>query len=378
MNVSDVKETVWRDNQNWGGKRLLQKLYQTETENNSPSSSRIATNGSIMKFYLFLAIIVCESCNYFSHAEYDSLVELANGPELGSLTGGHRLTLDDSAETNGGGEWAPFYPWSAAIKRSAKSDIQTRRRSALDKNFMRFGRSDKDMLRQARANLMRFGRPDRNFLRFGRDPYAALLHDDELSKEYATSTEQLEPSNPANGGDEPSATKRNGGLGASEEMLNTGLSESGEQIKPKQILYIRRDSPKNLMRFGKRRSTGSGYLRFGRAGNLMRFGRASDEPAVALLAASSQYGRSARAGPNLMRFGRAGNLMRFGRAGTNGNGTRTATEELNATSAGQAPDTLPPNLVELFEKEPDRMLLDALEAAQEADERLPLYIVEKK
>ncbi|XP_050075034.1 FMRF-amide neuropeptides [Anopheles maculipalpis] len=345
-------------------------------ENNFTSSSRIANNSSIMKFYLFLAIIVCESCNYFSHAEYDSLVELANGPDLGSLTGGHRLTLEDSSETNGG-EWAPFYPWSAAVKRSAKSDIQTRRRSALDKNFMRFGRSDKDMLRQARANLMRFGRPDRNFLRFGRDPYAALLHDDELSKEYATSTEQLEPSNQAPG-DEPAATKRNGGLGASEEMLSTGLSESGEQIKPKQILYIRRDSPKNLMRFGKRRSTGSGYLRFGRAGNLMRFGRASDEPSVALLAASSQFGRTARAGPNLMRFGRAGNLMRFGRADTNGNGTRTRTEELNGTSAGQAPDTLPPNLLELFEKEPDRMLLDALEAAQEADERLPLYIVEKK
>uniref|UniRef100_A0A182WQM4 Uncharacterized protein n=1 Tax=Anopheles minimus TaxID=112268 RepID=A0A182WQM4_9DIPT len=338
--------------------------------NNTSSSRRISnSNSTIMKFYLFLAIVVCESCNYFSRAEYDSLVELATGGELGSLTSGHRLTLDDSSEA---GEWSPVYPWNAAIKRSAKADIQTRRRSALDKNFMRFGRSDKDMLRQARANLMRFGRPDRNFLRFGRDPYATLLHDEELSKEYATSTEQLEPANVP--GDEPAAAKRNAGLGASEEMINTGLSESGEQIKPKQILYIRRDSPKNLMRFGKRRSTGSGYMRFGRAGNLMRFGRASDEPSVALLA-NTQFGRSARAGPNLMRFGRAGNLMRFGRAG-NGTGTRTPAEEMNATASSQLPEALPANLAELFEKEPDRMLLDALEAA-EANERLPLYIVEK-
>uniref|UniRef100_A0A182PYY2 Uncharacterized protein n=1 Tax=Anopheles epiroticus TaxID=199890 RepID=A0A182PYY2_9DIPT len=332
-----------------------------------------------MKFYLFLAIVVCESCNYFSRAEYDSLGELAAG---GELTGGHRLTLDDSSELVG--EWSPLYPgWSAAIKRSAKADIQTRRRSALDKNFMRFGRTDKDVARQTRANLMRFGRPDRNFLRFGRDgaalPYASLLHEDELSKEYATSTEQLEPNANGAAGDEPgAAAKRNAGLGASEEMLNTGLSESGEQIKPKQILYIRRDSPKNLMRFGKRRSTGSGYMRFGRAGNLMRFGRASDEPAVALLAGSREFGRAARAGPNLMRFGRAGgNLMRFGRAGNGTDRTRTATEEHDAaTNSAQRQEALPANLAELFEKEPDRVLLDALEAA-EADERVPLYIVEK-
>uniref|UniRef100_A0A8W7PXI4 FMRFamide neuropeptide n=1 Tax=Anopheles coluzzii TaxID=1518534 RepID=A0A8W7PXI4_ANOCL len=355
------------------------------SSNGSSSSSRrssrrsttTTSNSSIMKFYLFLAIVVCESCNYFSHAEYDSLVELAAAG--GELNGGHRLALDDSSSELLG-EWSPLYPWSAAIKRSAKADIQTRRRSALDKNFMRFGRTDKTVARQTRANLMRFGRPDRNFLRFGRDgPYAAaLVREDELSKEYATSTEQLEPQpNAGAAGDEPAAaTKRNAGLGASEEMQSTGLSESGEQIKPKQILYIRRDSPKNLMRFGKRRSTGSGYMRFGRAGNLMRFGRASDEPAVALLASTHEFGRAARAGPNLMRFGRAGNLMRFGRSG-NGTGSRTVAEEQNATSSpAQLPEALPASLVDLFEKDPDRVLLDALEAA-EAEERVPLYIVEK-
>uniref|UniRef100_A0A182NM15 Uncharacterized protein n=1 Tax=Anopheles dirus TaxID=7168 RepID=A0A182NM15_9DIPT len=328
-----------------------------------------------MKFYLFLAIVVCESCNYFSHAEFDSLVEVAGPGEFGSLVGGHRLALDldASAESAAGGEWAPGYPWAmAAIKRSAKADIQTRRRSALDKNFMRFGRSDKESLRQTRANLMRFGRPDRNFLRFGRDGAAPYLlrPDDELSKEYATSTEQLEPPSdePA-----PAAAKRNAGLGASEEMVGTGLSESGEQIKPKQIVYYRRDSPKNLMRFGKRRSTGSGYLRFGRAGNLMRFGRAGDEPPLA----PSAFGRPARAGPNLMRFGRAGNLMRFGRANGNGTGTQKApADEANATTQG-ADQPLPANLVELFEKEPDRALLEAALEAAQADERLPLYIVEK-
>uniref|UniRef100_A0A182QMM4 Uncharacterized protein n=1 Tax=Anopheles farauti TaxID=69004 RepID=A0A182QMM4_9DIPT len=358
-----------------------------EQSKNSGNSSRSSSRNqsSVMKFYLFLAIVVCESCNYFSHAEFDSLVEVAGGPagEFGSLVGGHRLALDlDTSPVESPamvGEWSPSYPWSmAAIKRNAKSDIQTRRRSALDKNFMRFGRSDKESLRQTRANLMRFGRPDRNFLRFGRDgaalPYL-LRAEDELSKEYATSTEQLEPQ----GSDEstPPAVKRNAGLGASEEVLGTGLSESGEQIKPKQIVYYRRDSPKNLMRFGKRRSTGSGYMRFGRAGNLMRFGRAGDEPPAMTAMLMNPLGRATRAGPNLMRFGRAGNLMRFGRAG-NGTGTQKSPSQDTTVPSPAADQPLPANLAELFEKDPDRMLLEAaLVEAGEADEHLPLYIVEK-
>ncbi|XP_053673003.1 FMRFamide-related peptides [Anopheles nili] len=328
-------------------------------DSKTSSSSNIGgggcTSSSIMKFYLFVAIVVCESCNYFSRAEYDAIGELV-GP-------GHRLALEEYRETG----YEPWYPWAGGtVKRNAKSDIQTRRRSALDKNFMRFGRSDRDISRQTRANLMRFGRPDRNFLRFGRDSrtYEIEGREDDLSKEYATSTEQLEPL--VRGDESSMASKRNSAGGTSEEMFEgTDLSESGEQIKPKQIVYYRRDSPKNLMRFGKRRSGSSGYMRFGRAGNLMRFGRSGDEP-------SDPFGRSSRFS-NPMRFGRAGNLMRFGRTS---NKTRVAISVSNAT--GQPPsDTLPPNLHELFEKKPAiRELQEAIEVA-EMDDSVPLYIVDK-
>lgn len=74
-------------------------------------------------------------------------------------------------------------------------DIEARRRSALDKNFMRFGRSDpylsfvydsdeggNEFPRDSRShnkndNFIRFGRGRANdFLRFGRDPYKYTLN----------------------------------------------------------------------------------------------------------------------------------------------------------------------------------------------------------
>ncbi|KFB43289.1 AGAP005518-PA-like protein [Anopheles sinensis] len=351
-----------------------------------------------MKLYLFLAIVVCKSCNYFSHAEYDSLVDWANrGPSEADASLEGALAPEF--------EWSPYGrpPWTSAVKRSAKADIQTRRRSSLDKNFMRFGRADPQMVRYSRAsNLMRFGRPDRNFMRFGRDSWAGagpeqldlstLSGADDLSKEYATSTEQLEQADATSG----LAAKRNAAGGASEEMMAVGLSESGEQIRPKQVVYYRRDSPKNLMRFGKRRPAGaSGYMRFGRA-NLMRFGRRSDEPELDERA-PLMFGRVARAS-NLMRFGRAGNLMRFGRSGPSETvpAEPARNQPSNGTSslpAAQATATLPANLLELLDgdrmvpgltKEQELALLDAMEgadggAAQRvgSNERLPLYVVEK-
>ncbi|XP_052872607.1 FMRFamide-related peptides [Anopheles cruzii] len=327
-----------------------------------------------MKLYLVLAIAVCQSCHHFARADLDSRRanprsapgSLAAGTDLwpslvarGPPNDGELSWSGDSSELVG--DWL----WPMAVKRSAKADIQTRRRSALDKNFMRFGR--------AGSNLMRFGRPDRNFLRFGRTP-EARDEETELSKEYATSTEQLEQRESDEGQQQPTV-KRN--AGNSEELLGGGvmMSDSGEQLKPKQVVYYRRDSPKNLMRFGKRRSaaSGSGYLRFGR-GNLMRFGRRSDEPGP----------RTVRAGPNMMRFGRASNLMRFGRSDRPPN--ETAVEgsggAVNPTVARH--DPLPVNLLELLEKlqpQDDRMLLqDALvesETESAPDDRLPLFVVEK-
>ncbi|XP_049545465.1 FMRFamide neuropeptides isoform X2 [Anopheles darlingi] len=343
-----------------------------------------------MKLYLFLAIVVCKSCR----ADYDSSLLESTDPRsellryapfmAGELAMWPSLTAGDvpgdgagssSAEVMSEFEWSPYQPrapWSMMVKRSgAKADIQTRRRSALDKNFMRFGR--------AGSNLMRFGRPDRNFLRFGRDPsadleQAAAAAVTDLSKEYATSTEQLDGSDAEQQQQQQQqpTVKRNA-AGNTEEVLGGGgvmMFDSGEQLKPKQVVYYRRDSPKNLMRFGKRRSTGSGYLRFGRAGNLMRFGR-SDEPA-------GTYGRTARA--NLMRFGRAGNLMRFGRSerpqsSSNTTGMPPADSQPDARpkpSIRQSAATIPTNLIELFDALPSNTV-----AAGDEDDRLAMYVVEK-
>ncbi|ETN66300.1 hypothetical protein AND_001944 [Anopheles darlingi] len=313
-----------------------------------------------MKLYLFLAIVVCKSCR----ADYDSSLLESTDPRsellryapfmAGELAMWPSLTAGDvpgdgagssSAEVMSEFEWSPYQPrapWSMMVKRSgAKADIQTRRRSALDKNFMRFGR----------AGGGGGGVTD-------------------LSKEYATSTEQLDGSD-AEQQQQPTV-KRNA-AGNTEEVLGGGgvmMSDSGEQLKPKQVVYYRRDSPKNLMRFGKRRSTGSGYLRFGRAGNLMRFGR-SDEPA-------GTYGRTARA--NLMRFGRAGNLMRFGRSerpqsSSNTTGMPPADSQPDARpkpSIRQSAATIPTNLIELFDALPSNTV-----AAGDEDDRLAMYVVEK-
>ncbi|XP_058058612.1 FMRFamide-related peptides [Anopheles bellator] len=308
-----------------------------------------------MKLYVVLAIAVCQLCHHFARADLDS--RLAD-PQPGPFAAGTDLwpslvargpANDGELSWSGGssGELVGDWLWPMAVKRSAKADIGApRRRSALDKNFMRFGR--------AGSNLMRFGRPDRNFLRFGRKPEP---RDDEteLSKEYATSTEQLEQRESDEGQPQPTV-KRN--AGNSEELLGGGVTDSGE-LKPKQVVYYRRDSPKNLMRFGKRRSaaSGSGYLRFGR-GNLMRFGRRSDEPGP----------RTVRAGPNMMRFGRSDRPP-------NETAVEGSSGAVNPTVAQH--DPLPINLLELLDKLQPQDALVERETESAPDERVPLFVVEK-
>lgn len=244
--------------------------------------------------FLFLAILIYKCSNHFSYAEYE-LVEA-------SRTDSDPLV---SLEYNPGSEGDPSNTNGVVFefRRSIKSDnteIEARRRSALDKNFMRFGRTDPTTLQRVaraskQANLMRFGRAGQGFMRFGRIPsdvpYSLVHYEDVNDNE-----------NTADSSEEPTYSKRTPN---SDEI--TEASESGEQIKPKQLVYYRRDSPKNLMRFGKRANDNK-FLRLDRA-NLMRFGRAG---------ANLQRGnllRFGRASGNLMRFGRAkGNLMRFGRS----------------------------------------------------------------
>ncbi|XP_062550951.1 FMRFamide-related peptides [Armigeres subalbatus] len=245
-----------------------------------------------MKMYLFLAILIYKCSNHFSCAEYE-VVE-ASKTDTDPIASLDFNPESENDYTNNNGMVFEF-------RRSIKSDdteIEARRRSALDKNFMRFGRTDPTTLQRVareskRANLMRFGRAGQGFMRFGRIPgdvpYSLVHYDDTNGKNYNSDDEQSS--------EEIAYSKRTPN---SDEI--TEVSESGEQIKPKQLVYYRRDSPKNLMRFGKRADPNK-FLRLDRA-NLMRFGRSG-------AAVNLQRG-------NLLRFGRAnGNLMRFGRSNSN-------------------------------------------------------------
>ncbi|XP_058460784.1 FMRFamide-related peptides [Malaya genurostris] len=249
-----------------------------------------------MKMYLFLAILVYKCSNYFSCAEYD-LTDGASTENEATLTfGNDPEVVGDYFDNNK----ALVYEFQRSIK-SDNTEIEARRRSAIDKNFMRFGRSDPNLQRISRAskgtNLMRFGRADRGFLRFGRLPNDvpySLVNFDLDSSEHADRTNDLD--------EETVPSKR---TPSSSEEVET--NQSGEQNKPKQVMYFRRDFPKNLMRFGKRGDEGR-FTRLDRA-NLMRFGRTGNS------ASRANYLRLGRANGNLMRFGRSkGNLMRFGRS----------------------------------------------------------------
>ncbi|XP_065077683.1 FMRFamide-related peptides [Ochlerotatus camptorhynchus] len=250
-----------------------------------------------MKMYLFLAILIYKCSNHLSCAEYE-LAETSQAENDPSVSLDYNPGNEGDYSNNNG----VVFEFRRSIK-SDNTEIEARRRSALDKNFMRFGRTDPTTLQRVaraskQANLMRFGRAGQGFMRFGRIPTDvpySLVHYEDLN-------DHLDNENAGDSSEESTYSKRTPN---SDEI--TEVSDSGEQIKPKQFVYYRRDSPKNLMRFGKRADANK-FLRLDRA-NLMRFGRAG---------ANLQRGnllRFGRASGNLMRFGRSkGNLMRFGRS----------------------------------------------------------------
>lgn len=135
-----------------------------------------------MKLFLFFTLLFYK-LNNFTFASYET-VPSTNAQGSSSLISSSEL-LDDNQKQ--------FFPIDDQIssididylknglvfqfRRSIKSDnsdIETRRRSALDKNFMRFGRANsgtnKNMMRFGRSNnLMRFDRADKSLMRFGRN-----------------------------------------------------------------------------------------------------------------------------------------------------------------------------------------------------------------
>ncbi|CAO1415655.1 unnamed protein product [Diamesa serratosioi] len=233
------------------------------------------------------------------------------------------------------------------FRRSIKSDnteIEARRRSALDKNFMRFGRADKNMLRFGKAdkNMLRFGRapgdtssfmrlgrsgtvdPDytrfqraqraAGFMRFGRDPDASSDYND--AREIDDLVNRPSIRSPDNNRYDESNIIR---FGRSSESAGSDSYETPVQTLTVPNLPGSKKTPaddKNIMRFG---TQDQNIVRLGRSGidpdmirlqradkNIMRFGR-NDKNMM-------RFGRSDK---NIMRFGRANdkNIMRFGRSG---------------------------------------------------------------
>lgn len=235
--------------------------------------------------------------------------------------------------------------------RSIKSDnpeIEARRRSAIDKGFMRFGRSrnmvrfgrsnpdtlqytadndgnDNDLerndneinepfpMRMRKGNMMRFGRGYKAPQQENDDDY----YNNDASEIYdfvATPVRR----NPDNKYDEHGKKILRLGRSSSESYSDENL-DIPQQSSQKDRTNEREKKPidGNVLRFGRAEKAGN-LLRFGR-GNMMRFGRGNmmrfgKRNQLSINDNNDDFMRSIRAGGNVMRFGRSEkNLMRFGK-----------------------------------------------------------------
>lgn len=152
-------------------------------------------------------------------------------------------------------------------------EIEARRRSALDKNFMRFGRSntypqknyddnydnfdEEDFSRITRThnkndNFIRFGRGG-DFMRFGRDSYLSRNSRGLKDKNFIRFGRSV-----------PLKRSRRSA------EINENMGEY-KRTNNRDILRFGRGSNRDMMRFG--RANNRDMLRFGRRDNFLRFGR---------------------------------------------------------------------------------------------------------
>lgn len=276
-----------------------------------------------MKLILFVAVVMFK-CSRLSSAPADLSTEVNKNdyalsqPEyvVGHPPGGLAYVSD----SDDSGTVVQF-------RRSIRSDnneIEARRRSALDKGFMRFGRA---------GNMMRFGRSpvdntetdepaartrknDKNILRFGRARGDGFMR---FGRDFIDDTDADEYNDDAEGDEliERPVLRS----GSNMLRFGRGSSESSSNEVPAEVSAERSEErthdkkDKNMLRFGR----AGNMLRFGRAGNMLRFGRAG----------------------NMMRFGRAGNMLRFGRSGNDmARATRANGNDRNLLRLGRAGNML--------------------------------------
>lgn len=280
-----------------------------------------------MKLMLFAAIVMFK-CSRLSSAPADSSSEvgLKNNSENefpmnqpGFVVAHHPNGLSYVSNDEDLGTTGVVFQFRRSIK-SDNTEIEARRRSALDKGFMRFGRGGTNMMRFGRSpanepeddsvpmrmrksdkNIMRFGRGGSNMMRFGRSEFNPNDYDD------------------ANELDDYDSILMKGEKGNGILRLGRSSSESESDESPVDVLPspVRSDeradkkNDRNIVRFGR----AGNVMRFGKRANMMRFGRGGNEK---FFKAQKEIfrNRAIRGNSNdrnLLRLGRAGNLIRFGR-----------------------------------------------------------------
>ncbi|CRK98219.1 CLUMA_CG011582, isoform A [Clunio marinus] len=232
------------------------------------------------------------------------------------------------------------------FRRSIKSDntqIEARRRSALDKGFMRFGRGGGNVIRFGRSledptldyseepprvrksdkNIMRFGRA--GFMRFGRNNYEDIEDPEEYNDASEVEDFMQRPvirksdNRYADHGSKVLRLDRNSESSRDESFETPiDLQQSGEKSEERSN-NNKKSTDKNILRFGRgnmMRFGRANMMRFGKRANMMRFGRGGQfQPKLMNIPKGYLQLRSTRAGSdrNLLRLGRSGNIMRFGR-----------------------------------------------------------------
>lgn len=292
-------------------------------------------------------VVVMFKCSRLSSAPADSQTEpnenKSSENELAPNQGAYNVARPPSlsyiSDVDDLGSTGVVFQFRRSIK-SDNTEIEARRRSALDKGFMRFGRAG-NMLRFGRSpdsgsdivpskprkndkNYLRFGRgrPDRDgFMRFGRNNI-----DDSDMEDYNDASERDEfidrpvvrsPDN--NRYDEHGNKILRLGRSSSESVSNENY-EVPPELQPSSENTDGRNGNKksadrNMLRFGRGNMLRFGrgnVMRFGKRANMLRFGRAHyfKTPDEILDNRQIRGGTNDR---NLIRLGRGGNLIRFGR-----------------------------------------------------------------
>lgn len=315
-----------------------------------------------MKLILF-AVVVMFKCSRLSSAPADPLAEGNDNKNLSendympnqpAYVASRPPSLSYVSDTDDLGATGVVFQFRRSIK-SDNTEIETRRRSALDKGFMRFGRAGGNMIRFGRSpigpvgpdgsmyepddsvpsrmrkndkNMMRFGRARNDgFMRFGRD-----FNEDSEADDYNDASEVDDFVNrpvvrgPNNRYDEHGNKILRLGRSSSESGSIENVEEPIEIQPSSERTYEgtgnSKQADRNMLRFGRAENMmrfGRGnVMRFGKRTNMLRFGRGNeDEPPKTYIKSSSSFmdPRQTRASNdrNLLRLGRAGNLIRFGR-----------------------------------------------------------------